>query len=80
MSQTREDRIERQALDGGGPDETVYTSDNGHNGNRKIYHDDEDCVRFQSDGRREMTREGAKRRWLGPCLVCVVDGGGSDGS
>lgn len=80
MSRTREDRIERQGLDDGDPDDTVYTATGGHNGNRKTYHDDENCARFKSDGRREMTREGAQRRWLSPCMVCVVGGGGSSGA
>lgn len=84
----RDERLDRQAHDDGGMDDTVwYCPSYSERGDGKplptaqqspggeVYHADTDCPRL-SKARvdpRETTREAAQRRWLAPCMACVLD-------
>lgn len=70
---SREAAIERQDLDDGGPQDTVYVPTNKRSVSR-IYHDDPECSSLKGRGAtlREYSREAAQRRWTGPCRRCVL--------
>lgn len=68
---TREDRIQRQELDDGDPDDEVHTGPGS-----PIYHDDRDCQRLKQVADDEIgtdTRRAEQRRWHAPCSWCVLD-------
>jgi hypothetical protein len=69
MSTTREQRLERQALDDGDGDDRVYVA--GHEAD--VYHERQGCG-LASEA-HETTREAAQRRWLAPCTFCCLGGG-----
>jgi len=72
----REQRVERQELDDGDPEATVYISGGGDRRSRgDTYHDDPECLRFKVDGRTELARKDAQRKWMGPCGWCVLEEG-----
>lgn len=74
-SLTRDDRLERQNLDDGDPEDTVFTGRHAPgNSGEHIYHDDPDCNRIRQDELKEWTRREAKLHWKAPGLCCVVDG------
>lgn len=68
---TREERLERQDLDTGDPDDDVVTT-------QRAYHDDPNCSHVEKAGesqiRRDLDRNGAQLRWLAPCWDCVLGG------
>lgn len=71
---TREERLARQERDDGDGDDTVVLAvGERHTANVTVYHEDADCSRLHECETRETTREAAQRRWLAPCLCCVLD-------
>lgn len=71
-SLTREERLERQDLDLGDPDDTVHIQKNGISTASKAYHDDPECDRINRDKEdlEDMSREEAQVRWRHPCGDC----------
>ena len=66
---TTEERIARQALDDGEPDDTVWF---GTGQTKTSYHDRPDCFQVKG-GLKKSTRAAAQARWLAPCRVCVLE-------
>lgn len=69
MNLTRDQRVDRQRLDDGDPDDSVYIG----SGESEAYHERPDCG-LLSDA-DETTRAAAQRRWRAPCQRCCLDGG-----
>lgn len=67
---TRSERISRQALDDGEPNEIVWISGRG----AYVYHDDDECPRLRNPDPKP--RHKAQAMWLAPCARCCLGGGG----
>lgn len=67
---TRQRRVDRQALDDGDPDDRVWFRSKG-----AVYHATRECAASQAGDRQPQpgTRRAAQRRWLAPCLHCILD-------
>lgn len=75
-SPTREECLERQELDDGALNDTVYVVKKRGNFRvrGKTYHDDDECEAIQQSNGEPYphSREKAQRKWLAPCLRCVL--------
>lgn len=68
----REERLARQQLDDGDPDEDVYLP---RTTRSLVYHEPDCYILAQSNTEpRSMPRRTAKQRWKAPCLRCILAG------
>lgn len=77
---TRDERLSRQDRDHGSDEDTVFVLKSEGMTNTatyriNTYHDSRECPYFARHDRaaRDISREGAKGRWLGPCKICVLE-------
>lgn len=72
---SREERIDRQALDDGDPEDTVWIKIGGMGGDGNgYYHNERGCAALKSANNvDDATRQEAKERWRAPCGKCTVD-------
>lgn len=71
---TRAERVERQQLDPGGPDDVVWVKGDYPTRRTDVYHDTRECRAVVPDEPyTDITRREARLKWYCPCLRCIVN-------